>query len=90
MADRIDDDVLVCRCEEVTAADIRKAIADGARDVTGVKLRTRAAWDCAREEPARYWCRRSCGRNWDFRQRRLVSPHQGRRSVRLLLEVSEV
>ena len=42
MADRIDDDVLVCRCEEVTAADIRKAIADGARDVTGVKLRTRA------------------------------------------------
>ena len=48
------------------------------------------AWDCAREEPARYWCRRSCGRNWDFRQRRLVSPHQGRRSVRLLLVVSEV
>lgn len=42
-ADQIfDDDMLVCRCEEVTVSDIRKAIADGARDVTGVKRRTRA------------------------------------------------
>lgn len=39
---RFDDDMLVCRCEEVTIGDIRKAIADGARDVTGVKRRTRA------------------------------------------------
>lgn len=39
---RFDDDMLVCRCEEVTVADIKKAIADGARDVTGVKRRTRA------------------------------------------------
>jgi len=39
---RFDDDMLVCRCEEVTVSDIRKAIADGARDVTGVKRRTRA------------------------------------------------
>lgn len=37
-----DDDMLVCRCEEVTVSDIKKAIADGARDVTGVKRRTRA------------------------------------------------
>ena len=40
--DLFDDDMLVCRCEEVTVSDIRKAIADGARDVTGVKRRTRA------------------------------------------------
>lgn len=39
---RFDDDMLVCRCEEVTVSDIKKAIADGARDVTGVKRRTRA------------------------------------------------
>lgn len=39
---RFDDDMLVCRCEEVTVSDIRKAIADGARDVTGIKRRTRA------------------------------------------------
>lgn len=39
---RFDDDMLVCRCEEVTVADIKKAIADGARDVTGIKRRTRA------------------------------------------------
>ena len=37
-----EDDILVCRCEEVTLGEIKKAIADGARTVTGVKLRTRA------------------------------------------------
>jgi len=37
-----DDDMLVCRCEEVTVSEIKKAIADGATDVTGVKRRTRA------------------------------------------------
>ncbi len=37
-----DDDMLVCRCEEVTVADVRRAIAEGARDVTGVKRRVRA------------------------------------------------
>lgn len=36
------DDMLVCRCEEVTVGEIKKAIADGARDITGVKRRVRA------------------------------------------------
>jgi len=37
------DDVLVCRCEEITAGEIRKAIREqGAGDVTEVKRRTRA------------------------------------------------
>ena len=39
---RIDDDMLVCRCEEVTVGEIREAIAQGAFDVVGVKRRTRA------------------------------------------------
>lgn len=39
---RFDDDMLVCRCEEVTVGEIRQAIADGATDVNGVKRRTRA------------------------------------------------
>ena len=42
MSERLDDDVLVCRCEEVTAGDIRRAIRAGATDVTQVKLRTSA------------------------------------------------
>ena len=42
MSERLDDDVLVCRCEEVTAGDIRRAIRAGATDVTKVTLRTRA------------------------------------------------
>jgi len=36
------DDMIVCRCEEVTVQEVREAIADGARDVTGVKRRVRA------------------------------------------------
>ena len=42
MEERLNDDVLVCRCEEITAGEIRKAIREGARDVTQIKLRTRA------------------------------------------------
>ena len=38
----LDDDVIVCRCEEVTAGDIRRAIREGATSLTGVKRRTRA------------------------------------------------
>ena len=36
------DDMIVCRCEEITAGEIKKAIQEGARDVVGVKRRTRA------------------------------------------------
>lgn len=37
-----DDSMIVCRCEEVTVGDVKAAIADGARDLTGVKRRVRA------------------------------------------------
>ena len=40
MSERLDDDVLVCRCEEVTAGDIRRAIRAGATDVTLCQGRT--------------------------------------------------
>lgn len=36
------DDMIVCRCEEVTVGEIKKAIREGARDVVGIKRRTRA------------------------------------------------
>ncbi len=42
MSKTFDDDMLVCRCEEVTVAEIKKAIREGARDIVGVKRRTRA------------------------------------------------
>ncbi|MGL5513303.1 MAG: (2Fe-2S)-binding protein, partial [Sporomusa sp.] len=34
--------MLVCRCEEVTVGEIKAAIRQGARDVTGIKRRTRS------------------------------------------------
>ena len=39
----MDRPLVICRCQEVTAGEIEQAIANGARDVAGVKLRTRAA-----------------------------------------------
>lgn len=38
---RVPDETLVCRCERVTAGDIRKAVAEGFRDVNEVKRVTR-------------------------------------------------
>lgn len=38
----MNDDVIVCRCEEVTLGEIKEAINAGARTVTDVKRRTRA------------------------------------------------
>lgn len=37
-----DDNIIICRCEEVTLGEIKQAIREGARDVTGIKRRTRA------------------------------------------------
>jgi NAD(P)H-nitrite reductase large subunit len=37
-----DDDTIICRCEEVTLGDIRRAVDAGARDVNTVKGLTRA------------------------------------------------
>lgn len=36
------DDLIICRCQEVTQGEILEAIADGATSVDGVKRRTRA------------------------------------------------
>jgi hydrogen cyanide synthase HcnB len=40
--DVIQDDTLVCRCEEITFAEIKEAIAAGAEDVNQIKSQTRA------------------------------------------------
>ncbi len=37
----VDDETIICRCEMVTAGQIKAAISDGAREIRGVKLRTR-------------------------------------------------
>ena len=36
------DDIIICRCQEVTRQEVLQAIADGAVTVDGVKKRTRA------------------------------------------------
>jgi len=53
-AARIDDETVLCRCEEVTAASVREAVSElGATDLRTVKLLTRAGMG---------WCQgRVCG-----------------------------
>lgn len=41
MLEVLDDDVIVCRCEEITAGEIRKAIKEGHHDSNQVKFFTR-------------------------------------------------
>ena len=40
--ERMDDDEIVCRCERVSAGDVRRMIAEGARDVNDIKAQSRA------------------------------------------------
>lgn len=42
MSEYFSDDMIVCRCEEITVGEIKQAIKEGARDVVGVKRRVRA------------------------------------------------
>ena len=42
VCDTHDEDVLICRCEEVTRAEILQAIKEGARTINDIKRRTRA------------------------------------------------
>lgn len=37
-----EEDIVICRCEDITLGSIKKAIKDGARDVSSVKRLTRA------------------------------------------------
>lgn len=43
LVDLVTDDTLVCRCEEVTAGDIKAAIESGARTAGGIKMWTRCS-----------------------------------------------
>ncbi|HDL85593.1 MAG TPA: 4Fe-4S dicluster domain-containing protein [Candidatus Acetothermia bacterium] len=40
--ERLEDDVIVCRCERVTAGEVRKLIRSGCRDMNEIKAVTRA------------------------------------------------
>jgi NAD(P)H-nitrite reductase large subunit len=37
-----EDNIIICRCEEITLGEIRKAIREGAHDTDSVKRMTRA------------------------------------------------
>jgi len=41
--EKISDEAIICRCERVTAGEIRKLIRDGVRDINEIKTMTRAS-----------------------------------------------
>jgi sarcosine oxidase, subunit alpha len=40
--ERLEDDTIICRCERVTAGEIKAAIQSGVRDINAIKALTRA------------------------------------------------
>ena len=38
----MDDNIIICRCEEITYGEIKQAIREGARTIDGIKRMTRA------------------------------------------------
>ena len=42
MEKKENEDIIICRCEEIRLSEIKKAISEGARDVDAVKRMTRA------------------------------------------------
>jgi bacterioferritin-associated ferredoxin len=42
MSESVNDNIIVCRCEDITLNDIRKAIADGFVTIDDIKRATRA------------------------------------------------
>jgi NAD(P)H-nitrite reductase large subunit len=42
LADLLTDDTVLCRCEEITVSEVRRAVAEGATTVSAVRMLTRA------------------------------------------------
>ncbi|MGD8491122.1 MAG: NAD(P)/FAD-dependent oxidoreductase [Anaerolineae bacterium] len=42
LADLLTDDTILCRCEEITVGEVRRAIAEGATTVSAIRMLTRA------------------------------------------------
>ena len=47
-----DDDRIICRCEEVTKGEIRRAVHDGMFTITDISA---VEWGFARDRPAPSW-----------------------------------
>ena len=64
---RPDDDVVICRCEEITRGEIRRAVHAGMYTMNEVKRASFGpAWGCARDRAATRPFGPSLHRNWAF------------------------
>lgn len=63
----MDDNVIICRCQEITYGEIVKAIEDGAISVTGVKKRVGSGMAAARANTASTLLRRSFPKRPEYR-----------------------
>lgn len=58
-----DDDMIICRCEEVTKGEIRKAVHDGMFTLTEIRRYLRTGWDSVRDRPVQSWSKESWQEN---------------------------
>ena len=54
-----DDDMIICRCEEITKGEIRKAVYDGMRTTNEVKRYLRAGMGLCQGRPVSGWYKAS-------------------------------
>ncbi len=50
-----DDDMIICRCEEVTKGEIRKAVHDGMFTLTEIRRYLRTGMGLVRDRPVKNW-----------------------------------
>ena len=50
-----DDDRIICRCEEITKGEIRKAVHDGMYTITEIRRYLRAGWAYVKDRPVPSW-----------------------------------
>ncbi len=62
----MENDIIICRCQEVTRQEILDAIEQGATTVDGVKRRTRAGMGLCQERPVSGWWPRLFFRRLEF------------------------
>ena len=76
-----DDDMLICRCEEITKGEIRKAVHEGMWTMTEIRRYLRTEWDCARGRHVPSLSRESLQGSLEYHRRSLSRLHPERLCV---------
>ena len=68
------DNTLVCRCEDITLAEIRRVIADGCRTIDEIKRVTRAGMGPCQGRTCRLLIAQELSRHYDIPMEEIIMP----------------